>query len=188
MEKTSNRPTGAILLSYAGGLLVLVSGLSILLIGSFMSSISLIPGFSIGIIIVAAGAWGIISGLVMITGSYLIQTRPRASHTLWGILVFVFALTSTSVAEVSSSVAYSALPEVSWQDAGTRMRFRPNPRIRRKPESGPRRLKDTGSGSLPILILPIVRGSPAWKGFFHKYSTGYIRFWISKKYNVHECQ
>ncbi len=94
MEKTSNRPTGAILLSYAGGLLVLVSGLSILLIGSFMSSISLIPGFSIGIIIVAAGAWGIISGLVMITGSYLIQTRPRASHTLWGILVFVFALTS----------------------------------------------------------------------------------------------
>ena len=94
MEETKNRPTGAILLSYAGGLLVLVSGLSILLIGSFMSSIVYIPGFSIGIIIVAAGVWGIICGLAMITGSYLIQTRPRASHTLWGILIFVFALTS----------------------------------------------------------------------------------------------
>jgi hypothetical protein len=94
MEDSSNRPTGAILLSSAGGLLVLVSGISTLLIGSFMSSVSLFPGLAIGAIIIAAGIWGIICGLVMLIGSYLIQTRPRTAHTLWGILIFVFALTS----------------------------------------------------------------------------------------------
>jgi hypothetical protein len=94
MEDTSNRPTGAILLSCAGGLLVLASGISTLLIGSFMSSVSLLPGLSVGEIIIAAGAWGIICGLLMLTGSYLIQTRPRSAHTLWGILIFIFALTS----------------------------------------------------------------------------------------------
>jgi hypothetical protein len=94
MEDSSNRPTGAILLSLLGGLLVLVSGISTLIIGSFMSSISLIPGLGVGAIIVAAGVWGIVCGLVMLIGSYLIQTRPRTAHTLWGILIFVFALTS----------------------------------------------------------------------------------------------
>jgi hypothetical protein len=94
MEDTSNHPTGAILLSFAGGLLVLVSGISTLLIGSFMSSVSLLPGLAIGAIIIAAGAWGIICGLVMLIGSYLIMKRPRTAHTLWGILIFVFALTS----------------------------------------------------------------------------------------------
>jgi len=94
MEDPSNRPTGAVLLSFFGGLLVLMSGISTLIIGSFMSSISLIPGLGVGAIIVGAGIWGIICGLVMMIGSYLIQTRPRTAHTLWGILIFVFALTS----------------------------------------------------------------------------------------------
>ncbi len=94
MEESGNRPTSAILLSFLGGLLVLVSGISTLLIGSFMSSISLIPGLGVGAIIIAAGIWGIICGLVMIIGSYLIQNQPRTAHTLWGILIFVFALTS----------------------------------------------------------------------------------------------
>ena len=94
MEDSSNRPTGAILLSFLGGLLVLVSGISTLIIGSFMSSISLIPGLGVGALIVAAGIWGIVCGLAMLSGSYLLQTRPRSAHTLWGILIFVFALTS----------------------------------------------------------------------------------------------
>ncbi|HVP94634.1 MAG TPA: hypothetical protein VMS89_05605 [Methanoregulaceae archaeon] len=94
MEETNNRPAGAILLSSVGGLLVLVSGISIMMIGTFLSSISLVPGLTAGAIIIAASVWGIICGLVMLIGSYLIRTRPRTTHTLWGILIFVFGLSS----------------------------------------------------------------------------------------------
>jgi MFS family permease len=94
MTDTNNRPAGAILLSYIGGLLVLFSGISIFILGSFMSSIIPVPGVPVGVMIITAGIWGIICGVFIIAGGYLLQSKPREAHTLWGILIFVFALTS----------------------------------------------------------------------------------------------
>jgi hypothetical protein len=85
----------AVLLSVIGGLLIVLSGILVLVIGTYGS----IYGVNYPVIriaslaIIGVGAWGVICGILVLTGSYVIYARPYA-HTIWGAIVLIFSLLS----------------------------------------------------------------------------------------------
>ncbi len=91
-------PTVAFILSLVGGLLILLSGIVFLMIGAaFMGSMmgALVPGFTglVSSVIAGLGVWGLICGVIILLGAYMIYTRPD-THGMWGIIILVFSLLS----------------------------------------------------------------------------------------------
>lgn len=100
-------PTVAFILSLVGGILVLLSGIMFLTIGTaFMGSMmggyyypGMMGGYYPGVtgfvssIIAGIGIWGLICGILILVGAYMIYTRPD-SHGIWGIIILVFSLLS----------------------------------------------------------------------------------------------
>ena len=69
MAADQDKPSVAILLSYLGGLLILIWGVSAISVGSlFMPPIN-IPGLNLAGMIMAIGVWGIICGIIIIAGA-----------------------------------------------------------------------------------------------------------------------
>jgi hypothetical protein len=91
-------PTVAFILSLLGGLLILLSGIVFLMIGAaFMGSMmgALVPGLTglVSSVIAGLGVWGLICGVIILLGAYMIYTRPD-THGMWGIIILVFSLLS----------------------------------------------------------------------------------------------
>jgi hypothetical protein len=91
-------PTVAFILSLVGGLIILISGIVFLMIGAaFMGSMmgALVPGLTglVSSVIAGLGIWGLICGVIILLGAYMIYTRPD-THGMWGIIILVFSLLS----------------------------------------------------------------------------------------------
>jgi hypothetical protein len=100
-------PTGAFILSLVGGILVLLMGIMFLTIGTaFMGGTmgGYYPGMMGGYyypggaglvssIIAGIGIWGLICGVLILLGAFMIYTRP-GSHGIWGIIILIFSLLS----------------------------------------------------------------------------------------------
>ncbi len=113
-------PTIAFALSLVAGILILVSGIAILVLGSaFMGG--MMGGYSPGttgeyhedmmgeyedpmdgyhyqpgyfpLVAAGIGIWGIVCGVIILVGSYMLYSRP-ASHAAWGVIILVFSLLS----------------------------------------------------------------------------------------------
>jgi hypothetical protein len=100
-------PTVAFILSLVGGILVLLMGIMFLTIGTaFMGGMmgGYYPGMMGGYyypggagfvssIIAGIGIWGLICGVLILLGAFMIYTRP-GSHGIWGIIILIFSLLS----------------------------------------------------------------------------------------------
>jgi hypothetical protein len=113
-------PTIAFALSLVAGILILVSGIAILVLGTaFMSGMmgGYYPGMTgeyhggmmdgyespmdgyhyqtgyFPLVAAGIGIWGIVCGIVILAGSYMLYSRP-ASHVAWGVIILVFSLLS----------------------------------------------------------------------------------------------
>lgn len=84
-----------VLLSVLGGLLIVLSGIVVLVIGTYGSLYGMnYPVIRIAsLAIIGVGVWGMICGVVVLTGSYVIYARPYA-HTIWGTIILIFSLLS----------------------------------------------------------------------------------------------
>lgn len=113
-------PAVALALSLVAGILILVSGIVILVLGTaFMSGMmggyypgmmgeyheGMMGGYGgpvdgyryptgyFSFVAAGIGIWGIVCGIVILVGSYLLYSRP-ASHATWGVVILVFSLLS----------------------------------------------------------------------------------------------
>jgi hypothetical protein len=83
-------PSIAVILSVIGGILIFLSGLVILGIG--FVGMPAVLGIAESLII-GLGAWGVISGLIVIMAGYMVYRHPM-SHLVYGIVVLVFSILS----------------------------------------------------------------------------------------------
>ncbi|MEM2904649.1 MAG: zinc ribbon domain-containing protein [Candidatus Bathyarchaeia archaeon] len=81
-----SRPTVAFGLSLAGGIIVLIVGLFLMVLGAVATFLFLGIG---GII----GLFGVVCGIFMIMGAIMLYTRPE-QHVAWGTIVLVFSILS----------------------------------------------------------------------------------------------
>ncbi len=56
--------------------------------GGYQDQTGFIPFVAAGI-----GIWGIVCGIVVLVGSYMLRSRP-ASHVAWGVIILIFSLVS----------------------------------------------------------------------------------------------
>ncbi len=83
-------PSIAVILSVIGGILILISGL--VLFGVGIAGTPVVPGVAVSVIL-GAGVWGIICGIIVIVAGYMVYTRPM-SHSTYGIIVLIFSILS----------------------------------------------------------------------------------------------
>jgi hypothetical protein len=102
----------AFALSLAAGILILVSGIVILMLGTaFMSGMmgeyheGMMGGYGspmdgyryptgyFPFVAAGIGIWGIVCGIIILVGSYMLYSRP-ASHAAWGVVILIFSLLS----------------------------------------------------------------------------------------------
>jgi hypothetical protein len=81
-------PSIAVILSIIGGILILISGL--VLFGVDIVGASVIPGVGVSLIL-GAGVWGIICGIIVIVAGYMVSSRLM-SHSTYGIIVLIFSI------------------------------------------------------------------------------------------------
>ncbi len=85
----NNVPTAGFVLSLIGGIFVLLAGIVLAVIGSFLASF--IGGIA-GIFFV-----GLVVGLLIIVLSVMLYVRPQMK-TIWGILIIILAIVSLPTA------------------------------------------------------------------------------------------
>lgn len=86
MPLTAEKPTSAYILSLMGGIVIIISGAIIAVIGAGLTS-------QLGGIGGLIGVFGMITGILVITGAVMMNSRPE-QHTVWGIIVVVFSFLS----------------------------------------------------------------------------------------------
>jgi len=86
-------PSTAYWLSMIGGVLVLLSGISAILEGIFLTSFleSILPGISA--VVIGEGIAGVLFGVVIIYAASRLRNTPASART-WGIAIIVFAVLS----------------------------------------------------------------------------------------------
>ena len=90
-----DKPTAAMVLSLIGGICVIFGGLAIAFLGSLVSSFGYLAngGSNGGTIVTAFGVVGMIMGLVMIVGGFMLYSKP-SSAKMWGIIVLILSILS----------------------------------------------------------------------------------------------
>ncbi len=83
-------PSIAVILSIIGGILILISGL--VLFGVGIAGAPVVPGVGVSVLL-GAGVWGIICGIIVIVAGYMVSSRPM-SHSAYGIIVLIFSILS----------------------------------------------------------------------------------------------
>src|SRR2546426_11214966 len=80
-------------LSLIGGIFILLGGLVFAFAGSLISSLNVTGTGNAGDIVTVLGILGLIFGLVIIVGSFMMYSKPT-SHTMWGVIILVLSLVS----------------------------------------------------------------------------------------------
>jgi hypothetical protein len=102
MTEEKESPMIAIVLSYIGGILILLAGIMILAMGAtFGYGYAMMGGMMygygsglIGSVMSGIGIWSIICGVVIIVGAWMIGSNPVAAHTTWGALILALSALS----------------------------------------------------------------------------------------------
>jgi hypothetical protein len=89
---TAERPTAAMVLSIIGGVFVIIGGVTEVWLGAFFSAIPFGPGGGLYFLL---GFLGVAVGVLTIVVGILLEVQPH-NHTVWGILLVVFAIISLS--------------------------------------------------------------------------------------------
>ncbi len=99
METTSG-PIGPVILSITGGILILGYGALIFTIGlgGIGSVFNLtgsqgIPEGLVNLALETMGGWGIVCGILDITGGVMVYRKP-ALHVTWGLVIVLFSILS----------------------------------------------------------------------------------------------
>ena len=90
-----DKPTAAMVLSVIGGIFVILGGVFIAFVGSLVSSFGYLAngGANGGSTVTAFGVVGIIMGLIMVVGGFMIYSKPSSSK-MWGIIVLILSILS----------------------------------------------------------------------------------------------
>ena len=90
-----DQPTAAMVLSLLGGICVIFGGLAIAFLGSLVSSFGYLAngGSNGGTIVTAFGAIGMIMGLIMVVGGFMLYSKP-SNAKMWGIIVLILSILS----------------------------------------------------------------------------------------------
>ncbi|HEV2121002.1 MAG TPA: DUF4064 domain-containing protein [Candidatus Bathyarchaeia archaeon] len=90
-----DKPTAAMVLSLIGGIFVILGGAFIAFVGSLVSSFGYLAngGSSGGAAVTAFGVVGIIMGLIMIVGSFMLYSKPTNAK-MWGIIILILSILS----------------------------------------------------------------------------------------------
>jgi len=90
-----DKPTAAMVLSLIGGICVIIGGAFIAFVGSLVSSFGYLAngGTSGGSTVTAFGVVGIIMGLIMVVGSFMLYSKPTRAK-MWGIIILVLSILS----------------------------------------------------------------------------------------------
>jgi Family of unknown function (DUF6114)/Protein of unknown function (DUF4064) len=90
-----DKPTAAMVLSLIGGIFVILGGAFIAFVGSLVSSFGYLAngGSTGGTLVTVFGVVGIIMGLIMIVGSFMMYSKP-SNAKMWGIIVLILSILS----------------------------------------------------------------------------------------------
>lgn len=89
----AEKPTAAFILSLIGGIVYLLTGLIIAAASTFIGSLASFGGLGmVGVAVAAVGAVGIISGIIMVVGSVMMNSSERSKVRTGAILVLVLAI------------------------------------------------------------------------------------------------
>jgi hypothetical protein len=91
----SDKPTAAMVLSLIGGIFVILGGAFIAFLGSLVSSFGYLAngGTTGGAAVTAVGVVGIIMGLIMVVGSFMLYSKPTNAK-MWGIIILILSILS----------------------------------------------------------------------------------------------
>ena len=91
----SDKPTAAMVLSLIGGIFVILGGAFIAFVGSLVASFGYLAngGTTGGAAVTAVGVVGIIMGLIMVVGSFMLYSKPTSAK-MWGVVVLVLSIIS----------------------------------------------------------------------------------------------
>jgi len=93
----ADKPTAAFVLSLIGGIFILIGGLSVIALGSFIGGLGF--GFG-GAYLAGIGVVGLICGLLTILGAVWINSGEQGKVRTGSILVLIFAILSLFFAAV----------------------------------------------------------------------------------------
>jgi hypothetical protein len=91
----SDKPTAAMVLSLIGGIFVILGGAFIAFVGSLVASFGYLAngGTTGGAAVTAFGVVGIIMGLIMVVGAFMMNSNPNKAK-MWGIIVLILSILS----------------------------------------------------------------------------------------------
>ena len=91
----SEKPTAAMVLSLIGGIFVILGGAFIAFVGSIVSSFGYLAngGTNGGTLVTVFGVVGIIMGVIMVIGGFMMYSKPTSAK-MWGIIVLILSILS----------------------------------------------------------------------------------------------
>jgi hypothetical protein len=91
----ADKPTAAMVLSLIAGIFVILGGALIAFVGSLVSSFGYLAngGTTGGAAVTAFGVVGIIMGLIMVVGSFMLYSKPTSTK-MWGIIILILSILS----------------------------------------------------------------------------------------------
>ncbi|HEV2121003.1 MAG TPA: zinc ribbon domain-containing protein [Candidatus Bathyarchaeia archaeon] len=89
----SDKPTAAMVLSLIGGIFVIIGGAFIAFVGSLIGSLNIAGASSASNTALALGVVGIIMGLIMIVGAFMMYSKPTSTK-MWGVIVLILSIVS----------------------------------------------------------------------------------------------
>ena len=89
------KPTAAMVLSLIGGICVMLGGAFIAFVGSIVSSFGYLAngGTNGGTLVTVFGVVGIIMGIIMVVGGFMMYSKPTSAK-MWGIIVLILSILS----------------------------------------------------------------------------------------------
>jgi hypothetical protein len=89
----ADKPTAAMVLSLIGGLFVIFGGAALAFAGSLIGSFNLTGAASASQTVLALGIVGVIMGLIMVVGGFMLYSKPTTAK-MWGVIVLVLSIIS----------------------------------------------------------------------------------------------
>jgi len=88
-----DKPTAAMVLSLIGGIFVIIGGAFIAFIGSLIGSLNVAGSGSASSTALALGIVGVIMGLIMVVGAFMMYSKPTSAK-MWGVIVLILSIIS----------------------------------------------------------------------------------------------
>src|SRR6266849_88264 len=88
-----DKPTAAMVLSLIGGIFVILGGAFLAFAGSLIGSFNVTGAASASATVLALGIVGVIMGLIMVVGGFMMYSKPTSTK-MWGVIVLILAIVS----------------------------------------------------------------------------------------------